>query len=793
MLAGLAVLVVAGVCPVSVERAAAQSGKASDGASTIPDSIRRDMADGRYWKASRALRVHLEPLGSATMEDRTVLAEAEAGWRNWEGAVAALTGAGGDTDGAPPRFWYLLGTSRARTGDRAGAVRALARFVEAVPADAPDGLAARSRIARELAESGAVAESVEAVEVLRGLSASLGDWTALAVARTLGRRGEGAAVRQVLALVVDPAARRRGWRLETDAWAQAGDTARALEALMEVLARGRESGASRTETLALEWRYRLAGGNSAGSVAAMEGLLRRTTRGAEALDAAMTHWRVAANSGPEVLRTVARALGNGGEFGTAVRAWRLAERRGAVLTEGERAALARAYNGSGDRDGAVRVYRELAASGDPAVAAAALQAWAAIRTRQGRHGDARTLWNRLVERFPSSAGALDAIFFRGDDHHDAGRVDQAIDHYKQVISMSAAANRAGLARMRWGQLHLGRRELGAALGVFQGYLEEFPNGRRWEEASYWGAHAAAALGDTAGARRLRARIQQVSPLSYYAFLSARTEGASFAPDLPEGPALPDPEWLSRDLETLALLEKAGLEEAADAHVATMKAAAAESQELLLRLAVALHEAGRTLDGIRLGLELRGDGRPWDLTLVRVVYPFPFRELVTSRARELGLDPYLLAGLIRQESAFVPDIVSAAGAIGLTQVMPATGRQVAGTIGPRGFRTEMLETPELNVHLGTRFLSELFGRYDGDIPLILSAYNAGPTRANRWRRLPEAEDPYRFTERIPFAETRRYVKNVTRNWALYRWLYEGEEAGSEESPRSTPSRDAAGVE
>ena len=486
MLAGLAVLVVAGVCPVSVERAAAQSGKASDGASTIPDSIRRDMADGRYWKASRALRVHLEPLGSATMEDRTVLAEAEAGWRNWEGAVAALTGAGGDTDGAPPRFWYLLGTSRARTGDRAGAVRALARFVEAVPADAPDGLAARSRIARQLAESGAVAESVEAVEVLRGLSASLGDWTALAVARTLGRRGEGGAVRQMLALTVDPAARRRGWRLETDAWAQAGDTARALEALMEVLARGRESGASRTETLALEWRYRLAGGDSAGSVAAMEGLLRRTTRGAEALDAAMAHWRVAANSGPEVLRTVARALGNGGEFGTAVRAWRLAERRGAVLTEGERAALARAYNGSGDRDGAVRVYRELAASGDPAVAAAALQAWAAIRTRQGRHGDARTLRNRLVERFPSSAGALDAIFFRGDDHHDAGRVDQAIDHYKQVVSMSAAANRAGLARMRWGQLHLGRRELGAALGVFQGYLEEFPNGRRWEEASYWG-------------------------------------------------------------------------------------------------------------------------------------------------------------------------------------------------------------------------------------------------------------------------------------------------------------------
>ena len=762
------------MCPVPGGGVAAQVGRASDGASTIPDSIRRDLADGRYWKASRALRVHLAPPASAAVEDRMVLAEAEAGWRNWEGAVAALVGDGSDTEGAPPRFWYLLGTSRARTGDHAGAVRALTRFVAVGPADAPEGVAARSRIARELAETGAAGESVEAVEALRGLSSRLGDWTALAVAGRLARSGGGGAVRRLLASVADPAVSRRGWRLETDAWAQAGDTARALEALMNVLARGRESGASRTETLALEWRYRLAGGDSAGAVAAMEGLLRRTTRGAAALEAAMAHWRVASNSGPEVLRTVAGALGNGGEFGTAVRAWRLVERRGGALTERDRAALARAYNGSGDRDGAVRVYRELAASGDPAVAAAALQAWAAIRTRQGRHGDARTLQNRLVERFPTSAEALDVIFFRGDDHHDAGRVDQAIAHYKQVVSMSAAADRAGLARMRWGQLHLRRGELGAALGVFQGYLEEFPGGRRWEEASYWGAQAAAALGDTAEARRLRARIQRVSPLSYYAFLSARTEGAAFSPDLPEGPPLPDPEWLSRDLETLALFEEAGLEEAADAHVATMKDAAAGSDELLLRLAVALNEAGRTLDAIRLGLELRRGGRPWDLTLVRVVYPFPFRELVTSRARELGLDPFLLAGLIRQESTFVPDIVSPAGAIGLTQVMPATGRQVAGAIGPRGFRTEMLETPELNVHLGTHFLSELFRRYDGVMPLVLSAYNAGPTRANRWRRLPEAEDPHRFTERIPFAETRGYVKSVTRNWALYRWLYGGAE-------------------
>ena len=201
----------------------------------------------------------------------------------------------------------------------------------------------------------------------------------------------------------------------------------------------------------------------------------------------------------------------------------------------------------------------------------------------------------------------------------------------------------------------------------------------------------------------------------------------------------------------------------------MKEAAWDSDDVLLRLASELNVRGRTMDGINIGWELRRRGRSWDKTLLRVVYPFPYRDMVMSFAEERGLDPYLLAGLIRQESAFVPDIVSHAGAVGLMQVMPATGRELARAVGPQAFQRDALTTPEVNMHLGTRFLSDLLRRYP-DLPLVLSAYNAGPSRANRWQRFPEAADPARFTERIPFAETRGYVKNVTRNRALYRFLY-----------------------
>jgi len=184
----------------------------------------------------------------------------------------------------------------------------------------------------------------------------------------------------------------------------------------------------------------------------------------------------------------------------------------------------------------------------------------------------------------------------------------------------------------------------------------------------------------------------------------------------------------------------------------------------------LIERGLTIEGIGLGWELRGRGLPWSRALLEVIYPFPHRDMVVRAARDRGLDPILVAALIRQESAFNATIVSSAGAVGLMQVMPATGRQLAGSEGPRDFSSASLRSPEINVHLGTRFLDDMLERYGGELPLVLSAYNAGPTRANRWRNFPEADDPLRFTERIPFAETRDYVKQVTRNRAIYGALY-----------------------
>ncbi|MYI06670.1 MAG: tetratricopeptide repeat protein, partial [Gemmatimonadetes bacterium] len=515
----------------------AQEAPASDlPGALFPDSVRRDMADGRYRKASLALRVHLEPLASASLGARLVLAEAEAGWKNWNGAISALSAGSVDTAQAPARLWYLLGVARQATGDREGAARVLRRFLDASGTESRETLAARARVAALLAEMGAADGAIEVLEELHAHSPVVAGWAALTAAGTLASQGDAEAVPEVLARIADPVVRRRGWSLEADAWAGSGDTARALEALGAVAAMNAVATVAaaegapdawappRSEVLAREWRYRLALGDSAGAVAAMEALLRLTTRGSEALAAAKAHWRVATNSGPEVLRMVTVAHANGGEFGTAATGWRLVRRAGGVLSERDRFAEARALSGSGDRNAAIVIFREIAESDDPDFAATVLREWASVRARQGRHGDARTVEGWLVERYPRSPGALDVIFFRGDGHHDAGRLDDAIAHYRQVVSMRPGADRAGLARMRWAQIHLGRGEFAAAAEVYRGYLEEFPNGRRWEEASYWGAHAAREAGDDAGADWLVERLRRNSPFSYYAFLAAEEAG-----------------------------------------------------------------------------------------------------------------------------------------------------------------------------------------------------------------------------------------------------------------------------
>src|SRR5437763_2122585 len=152
------------------------------------------------------------------------------------------------------------------------------------------------------------------------------------------------------------------------------------------------------------------------------------------------------------------------------------------------------------------------------------------------------------------------------------------------------------------------------------------------------------------------------------------------------------------------------------------------------------------------------------------YPLPFREVFTEYAKTYDLDEAWVLGLARQESRFITDARSAAGAAGLMQVMPRTARFVAQKIGLRNYQRKGVTEIETNVTLGAGYMRLVLDQLGSPV-LASAAYNAGPARARRWRDESRALEGAIYTETIPFPETRDYVKKVMANAVFYAALIE----------------------
>lgn len=155
---------------------------------------------------------------------------------------------------------------------------------------------------------------------------------------------------------------------------------------------------------------------------------------------------------------------------------------------------------------------------------------------------------------------------------------------------------------------------------------------------------------------------------------------------------------------------------------------------------------------------------------RLAFPLPYRSAVERYSKERDLDPFLMAGLIRQESEFDAQVVSRATAVGLTQIMPMTGRELSRRLGIPGFTTAMLKTADVNLRMGTYYLRSTLDSLQGSFVAALAGYNGGPARAKLWLTWSDYREPSEFVETVPFHETRNYVQSVLRNADVYRRLY-----------------------
>jgi len=167
--------------------------------------------------------------------------------------------------------------------------------------------------------------------------------------------------------------------------------------------------------------------------------------------------------------------------------------------------------------------------------------------------------------------------------------------------------------------------------------------------------------------------------------------------------------------------------------------------------------------------------------IRRYYVLKYEEKIRAEAKKRGLDPYLVMGLIRQESAFSPTARSVVGASGLMQIMPATGRELGRKLLPV-FSDKSLTDPEVNITLGTYYLKQLITLLRGEEELAIAGYNGGPYRIKRWREANRRQPLDEFLEGMPLSETRNYVKRVTMLRASYsRFFGADSRTGTYEKP------------
>lgn len=393
--------------------------------------------------------------------------------------------------------------------------------------------------------------------------------------------------------------------------------------------------------------------------------------------------------------------------------------------------------------------------------------------RQGRRDEAMELWRR-VSAIPDAPDGPYAAFLIGDIMHDRGDLAGAASAYETTVERYPNSAYAGTSLFRLGMLALLEQRPEDAIRQFDTYRQRSPGGNWYHASIYWSARSREAAGDSASARGLFHESIEYDPLGYYGVLAAAALGLDAWEQVPRRVMVPPPEARSRDVtlvDRMDALRDLGWRSRGIRELST-RDRMGETPAVRLRLALLLNERGWTWQGTSLADAVRRTGSgAWSDDLLRGVYPLIYTDALEAAAERHSLDPALVAAIVRRESQFDREVISGAGAVGLMQVLPRTGAELARRDGIPGFQATQLEVADVNLTLGTLYLRELLDRNNGSLPPALISYNAGPHRYARWREFPEfSADAELMVERIPFRETRLYVKTITAYRYIYRRLW-----------------------
>jgi soluble lytic murein transglycosylase len=390
-----------------------------------------------------------------------------------------------------------------------------------------------------------------------------------------------------------------------------------------------------------------------------------------------------------------------------------------------------------------------------------IYAFGRYHEKRGRESQAASYYTQLIRQFPKSENANEAHYFLAWRAHQARDYRTAAklltEHVAEYGDVTDNRGKAGF----WAALNSERAgDKPQALALYRAMLMRYGPG-------WYGLNAERRI-NKLSAEGVQMKSPQSDPLLRRAIQGLQTV------KLPQETLVED--GIERVTKSEQLMRIA-LHQSAMNELESAREKAPDSPRVNLRIAQIYRANGENVAAIntlRRAYPDYGQTLPEEMSreVWDIFYPLKYWSNIKEESRRHGLDPYLIAGLIRQETVFEPDARSRSNAYGLMQLLPSTGRSVArkNSIGGGRITTSDLYNPALNIQLGCAYVKEMIDRFSR-FEYVAAAYNGGPTRVSRWlRELPAAEIED-WIESIPISETRLYVQGVYRNARHYQRLYD----------------------
>lgn len=409
------------------------------------------------------------------------------------------------------------------------------------------------------------------------------------------------------------------------------------------------------------------------------------------------------------------------------------------------------------------------------------------RTEKDRAGHDAII-QQMVAKYPNSRWLEEALYSGGNMYLLTHDTEQAIYHYKLLVERFPLSIYAPSAHWRVAWMNYRLRRYPEAARLMDEQVVRYGAGLEAPSALYWrGRIYEDVAHDFAQAANYYKALNSTYTNYYYGYLARqRLAVLGHQPDVTPATALASVrKFTVPDLVGMVpqddphvikakLLANAALNEYIGPEITVSAGAAQWGVLAQAQIYASYGEYARSLQALkRSGISffaLAPGKLPQEY--LKLMFPQPWWSDLVADAGKNGIDPYLVASLVRQESEFNPGAVSPAHAYGLMQLLASVGKENAKKEGLKGFQTAQLLNPVTNLQLGTRNLKSVLDRFGGQPEYALAAYNAGDVPVRQWMANGDYKDIAEFVESIPYTETREYVQAIMRNREMYRALYGG---------------------